>query len=344
MGMSKKNFFRIMRCASEANISDVNFAADEPVFWRRSGMWSPLREYKPTQEDIYQIFCELIKTDDWDELVKKKCLNCAWTMDKWRYRIHAYYKLGKLSFAIRVLPQTIPSFFSLGQATIIQQFAGYRHGLLLITGTTGAGKTTSVAAFLEDLNQQESLHILTLEDPVEFIYSKGRCLISQRELGDDFLSFPDAMEQAMREAPDVVMISELRDGQTVEAVLKAAVSGCLVVATMHAGSTTEAVERIISMLPESQQALGKSLLASSLIGVCTQCLLPGKSGRQLCAVECLKNNEAVRNIIRSGRYEQLKNVMQAGNMEGMQTMEKAVEKLRNSNLLHREYNKLLHIG
>lgn len=343
MGMNQKDFMRIMRCAAEAGISDINLVAGEPVFWRRNGIWSPLREYKPTDEDIYQVFCQLVQKEAWDELLQQKAINVAWAMEKWRYRIHAYYKMGKIAFAVRVLPQMIPSFAALGQAAVLQQFLTYRQGLVLVTGATGAGKTTSVAAFLEALNQQESLHILTLEDPVEFIYSKSRSLISQREAGRDFATFGDAMEQAMRESPDVIMVSELRDSKTVQAVLNAAVTGCLVVATMHAGSVTEAIERIISMVPEAQQALGKSLLASGLIGVCTQQLLLGKGGSRYCAVECLKNNEAVSNIIRSSRYEQLKNVMQSGGIDGMQTMEKAVAKLR-GNLIQRRDERLVSIG
>lgn len=235
--------------------------------------------------------------------------------------------------AIRVMPMQIPQLENLGQAGLIGQFADYRQGLLLVTGATGAGKSTTVAALLDELNRGSSLHILTLEDPVEYELPSETSLVSQLEKEVDFFSYGQAVENAMRQAPDIIMVSEMRDVETVQAVLNAAVSGHYVIATMHAGSVIEAVERLVSMYPAEKQSMAKSLLASSLVGICTQKLLPGRQGLKECALECLKANGAVRNIIRSGKYDQLYNIMEAGVGEGMQTMALAEDKLRRSNLL-----------
>ena len=265
-------------------------------------------------------------------------------MDSWRYRVHVYKKRGQISFAIRTLPRQIPALEQLGQAEIAGRFGDRRQGLFLVTGATGAGKSTTVAALLESMNRSGNLHILTLEDPIEFLFTKGYGLVSQLEKGDDFGDYFQAVENAMREGPDVIMVSELRDYRTVHAVLNAAVSGHYVIATMHAGSVTETVERLISMYPEEQQSMGRSLLAASLQGICTQQLLTGRGGIKHCAVECLNANHAARNIIRSGKYEQLHNIIQSGMAEGMQSMEMGVDKLRKANLVRREFGKVLSAG
>lgn len=344
MCLRKSDFVRILRCASEAGISDVHLAADEPVCWKRGDVLSHLKDYVPTEKDIYELFKLLVKEESWEKMRRDNAVNCAWEKDGWRYRIHGYKKHGGIAFAIRTLPKEIPDLEQLGQAGLVSRFRDIRQGLLLVTGATGAGKSTTVAALLERMNRTDSLHILTLEDPVEFLYSRGYGLVSQLERGADFEDYFQAVENAMREGPDIIMVSELRDCQTVQAVLNASVSGHYVVATMHAGSVVEAVERLVSMYPEGQQAIAKSLLAASLQGICTQRLLPGRSGMKQCAVECLRVNHAARNLIRSGRYEQLYNIIQSGRAEGMQTMDMAVDILRRGNLLRKDFDVALSVG
>ncbi len=344
MCVSKGDLTRILHCASEAGISDVYISTGCPVYWRRGEVLSPLKEYIPSAKDIYEIFKFLVRDDHWDTMAAEKAVNSTCQLGEWRYRIHVYRKSGQLAFAIRVLPREIPELAALGQAAMIGRFSRYRQGLLLVTGATGAGKSTTVASFLAELNRQERLHILTLEDPVEFVYPQSSCLVSQLERGEDFADYGQALENAMREAPDVIMVSEMRDRETVQAVLNAALSGHYVVATMHAGSAAEAIERLVSMYPAGQQPMAQSLLSASLVGVCSQRLLPGRGGIKQCAVECLHANHAVRNIIRSGKYEQLYNVMQSGRGEGMQTMEMAVEALERKNLLQPERGKDLSAG
>lgn len=344
MGVNKEALLRILQCASEAGISDVHIAQNQAVYWRRGEILSALNEYVPSENDIHIILQTLVKEELWEQLAQLKTVNCTYQLDEWRYRVHAYKKGGRIAFAIRILPRQIPEITQLGQASLIKRFAAYRQGLLLVTGATGAGKSTTVAAFLEYLNQQENLHILTLEDPIEFLYSSSHSLISQLELGEDFHDYGQAVNNAMREAPNVIMVSEMRDKETVQAVLNAAVSGHLVVATMHAGSASEAIERLVSMYPLGQQNMAQSLLSASLIGVCSQRLLAGKGGRRYCAMECLYANQAAKNIIRQGKYEQLYSIMQSGMSEGMQTMEMGIAALRRNNLLKWERGKELSVG
>ena len=333
MGLGKIDFERIVMCAAEVGISDIHIAEGEPVYWRRCGCLSPLREFIPTAEDIFKIFQRFVTEADMEKFIAEKALNIAWEFNHFRYRIHVYYKRAKVAFAMRVLPRKIPQMESLGQAGKIEQYAGCRSGLLLVTGATGSGKTTTVAALLERLNETDTLHILTLEDPIEFIYDKGCSLISQLEYGQDFLTYAEGVEHAMRESPDVIMVSEMRDSQTVEAVLNAAASGHFVIATMHAGSVIEAVERIISMYPSEMQNMVKSLLASVLVGIQTQQLVTRRGGNRVCAVETIKGTNAVKNLIRSGKFEQLVNIMQAGRHEGMQTMEMGLESIKEREIL-----------
>lgn len=333
--VSNRDMERILRCASEAGISDVHITAGEPVFWRRGDILSPLKQYVPDTDNIFKFVRQYFPKRIQEKIIDGENTDFTLQINPWRYRVHCYSKRGRMAMAIRVLPMKIPPLEALGQAGMAAQFADCQHGLLLVTGATGAGKSTTVAALLEVV-QKRSLHILTLEDPIEYELSSETSLISQLEKEVDFQSYGQAVENAMRQAPDVIMVSEMRDMETVHAVLNAAVSGHYVIATMHAGSVIEAVERLVSMYPLEKQAMARSLLASSLTGICTQKLLTGKGGLKECAMECLKANGAVRNIIRSGKYEQLYNLMEAGTSEGMQTMDKAEEKLRRHSLLKKE--------
>lgn len=344
MGVNKSTWERILRCASETGVSDIHVTAGEPVYWRRSKVLSALKDHVPTEKDTFEMFQRMVSEDMWERMAVDRTVNCAFNLGEWRYRLHAYKKQGQLAFAIRTMPKTIPKLDVLGQAALVEKFSRYRQGLLLITGTTGSGKSTTTAAFLEGINCRESLHILTLEDPIEYIYSSGHGFISQLEKGLDFDDYGRAVENAMRERPDIIMVSEMRNRKTVQAVLNAAVSGHFVVATMHAGSVVEAVERLVSMYPAGQQDMARSLLAASLVGICTQQLLPGRDGMLHCAVECLQVDHGARNIIRNGKYEQLSNIMQSGSRAGMQTMDMALEALKRSNLLARDWEKMFRAG
>lgn len=328
MGLTNDDFERIMLCAAEANVADVHITEEVPVYWRRYGALSPLREYVPSQQDMRRLLNRLLDDDCAEHFRKKLNADFSWNMGKWRYRfnISRLYD-GRLSFAIRTLARQIPELSELGQAGLLRRFLKLRQGLLLITGKTSNGKTTSAAAFINELNNIDDLHIITLEDPVEFIFPPGRCLISQRELGKSFYSYAAAIKNAMRQDPDIIYISELRDTETVRLAIDAAATGHLVVATMHTAGAVEALERLEGMFSADERAAGRSMLSSVLKGVCTQQLFPVKSGGLGCAVEILTANQSVRSLIRAGKFEQLTSVMQSGGKQGMQTMQQGIAQL-----------------
>lgn len=333
MGLCESDFEEILISASQGGASDVFISEAVPVFYRQWGMLSVIKEYKASKEDIWKIFSRITHRDQQEEFLRRKEVDFTWELSGWRYRVHIYRQQGKIAFAFRIMPHKIPGLEELGQAAAIRQFMDCRDGLLLVTGATGAGKTTTVAALLAEMNKNKNYHILTLEDPVEFVYPQGRCLFSQQELGGDFFGYPGGIISAMRENPDVIMIAELRDGKSCEAALSAAASGHYVIATMHTGGVVETVERFISMVSPEKQNLARSMLASSLRGICAQKLYKGVDGRLHCGAEILQGNNAAANIIRRGKYELLKSVMQSGAVQGMQTMEMAMEKLRSQNLI-----------
>ena len=317
----------ILAAAAEEGASDVFLSEGKPMFCRQAGRMKKMGQQELTKEALCKFFFQITCREQQTRYLKYREVDFTWEAAPWRYRIHVFRQQGRISFALRILPRSIPALGELGQASLVQQFMDYGDGLLLVTGATGAGKTTTVAAFLAEVGRRREYHILTLEDPVEYVYPSGRCLFSQQELGGDFVDYASGIVSAMRENPDVIMIAELRDGAACAAALSAASSGHYVIATMHTGGAVETVERFISMFPVEQQELVRSMLASSLRGICSQKLFRGRDGRQYCGAELLHSNNAVANIIRKGKYEQLKSVMQSGADTGMQTMEMAVDKL-----------------
>lgn len=327
MSLTDHEFERIMICAAEANISDVHFHVDEPVFWRRYGELSPLKEYVPTAEDLWRIFVGMASEQQQEEYENGNDVDFSWCMEQWRYRVNVYRQRGKLSFAFRTIKRLIPDLEALGEAGKIKQFLNKRQGLIMITGATGSGKTTTMAAFINNLNENEDLHIVTMEDPVEYVYPKGKSIISQRELGRDFVSYEAALQSVLRQDPDVICVAELRNKKVAQLALDAAATGHLVITTMHTSSVDEAIARLESMFPPEQQPQVRNMMASVLIGVSAQRLMPNPKGGRFSAAEILVVNQPVKNLIRTGKYEQLASVMQSSFKDGMQTMEMSVENL-----------------
>lgn len=337
MGLSDHDFERILICAAEAGISDIHIHARKPVYWRRYGNLSPLREYVPSIEDLWRIFNRIAEEDVREKYVDGNDVDFGWNMEQWRFRINAYRQNGNLSFALRTINRIIPQLDDLGEAGKIQQFIKARQGLLMITGATSMGKTTTMAAYINELNQHEDLHIITLEDPIEYVYPRGRSIISQRELGQDFMSYTTALRSVLRQDPDVICVSELRNYEVAQLAINAAATGHLVITTMHTASTTEALQRLESMFPAEQQTQARNLISTVLIGISAQQLLPCSRGGLQSAVEILVANQPIRNLIRTGKYEQIETVLQSSMKEGMQTMDISLEHLRSLDLLKEDF-------
>ena len=244
-----------------------------------------------------------------------------------RFRVNAFNEKGHLAAAFRLIPTKMPTIEVLGMPQVISGFADYPRGLVLVTGPTGSGKSTTLAAIINKINSEKSVHILTIEDPIEFTHKSKRSLVAQREVHYDTYSFSRALKSALREDPDVVLLGEMRDLETISAAITIAETGHLVFATLHTNSAAQSVDRMIDVFPAEQQPQIRSQLAGILMAVCSQRLVPAIGGGRVCAAEIMVANTAIRSIIREGKTHQLDTAIQTGASEGMQTMDRTLGKL-----------------
>jgi len=245
-----------------------------------------------------------------------------------RFRVNVYYQREAVGAAFRLIPQEIKSLEELSLPPVLHQLAEYPRGLVLVTGPTGSGKSTTLAAIIDEINRTRSEHILTVEDPIEFVHRHKKCIVNQREIGPDAKSFGAALKAALRQDPDVILVGEMRDFETISTALTAAETGHLVFGTLHTQSAPSTIDRIIDVFPPAQQEQVRIMMANSLQAVVTQALLPTADGSgRVAALEILLPDDAVRNLIRQAKVEQVYSVMQTNTARGMQTMEQALADL-----------------
>lgn len=264
-----------------------------------------------------------------EDAYNKAEVDMAFSNDKFgRYRVNIYKQKGSYAIAIRALPTEVKSFSSLGLPSVIKQFAYKSNGLLLVTGPTGSGKSTTLAAVLDLINKTRRCHIITIEDPIEYVYHHGISLVSQREVGRDTASFAAALRGALREDPDVILVGEMRDPETISIALTAAETGHLVLSTLHTVGVAKTVDRIVDAFPSDKQTQIQSQLASALRGVVSQVLIPRKntSGVVL-ATEIMIANSAIANLVREGKPHQIANVLQTSKDSGMHSLDYDLERL-----------------
>jgi twitching motility protein PilT len=245
-----------------------------------------------------------------------------------RFRVNVYRQRGTAAMAMRAVTGEIPSLESLGLPAVTAQLVKYHKGLVLVTGPTGSGKSTTLAAMIDLINQQRRCHILTLEDPIEYLHQHKKSMVNQREIGQDSAGFARALRSALRQDPDVILVGEMRDLETIAIAITAAETGHLVLATLHTVDAPQTIDRVIDVFPPHQQQQIRVQLANTLVGVLSQRLLKRQGGKgRVAAVEILLNNAAVRNLIREGKVYQLYSVMQTGSRSGMQLMDASLVKL-----------------
>ena len=297
--------------------SDLSYAvAEQPVLF-------PDREHK-----VYALFAPILPEKQRIALRDKGECDFAWALASGhRFRINLYNSMDGLAAAVRIIPKEVPTCKGLGLPDAVRKLAELRRGLVLLTGVTGSGKSTTLAAVINEINRNRAVHILTLEDPVEYRYVSARSLIHQREVGKDTDSFVSGLRAALREDPDVIAVGEMRDLETIAIAVTAAETGHLVFATLHTRGAAETVNRIIDVFPEQQQQQIRIQLAGSLQAVISQQLLPDRQGGRTAAFEIMVVTPALRNLIREGRIQQMESYIQTGSQYGMQTMEAAVGKL-----------------
>ena len=326
----------LIRKAVEKEASDIHMTVGQRPYMRCLGILQPMDSCLLTEKNM-SAACSVILNDcQREKLAIEREIDLSWTFDGRRFRVHAYYQQGWPALAFRLLPERIPSLAELGAPKAWQKMKDIDQGLILVTGRTGSGKSTTLAAFIEELNHEKSYHIVTLEDPIEYILKPQQSFISQRELGRDFLSFSQALRSSLREAPDVIMVGEIRDAETMQTAMAAAATGVLVLGTLHSQNAEETALRVEGLFPLGEQAQVRAQFAEVLTGIFAQRLLPGAQGGRVNLTEVLLAVPAVRSLLRQGKYNQLSSVMLSHGRQGMQTAAMAMDALVGAGCISRE--------
>jgi twitching motility protein PilT len=318
------DFAEVLTMMAEERASDVHLSPGFPPAIRVRGRIVPLEEYGPlssqqTRDTVYS----MLNDDQRKKFESNKQIDLAYAVPGVaRFRVNCFFQRGSISAAFRRIPHEIPQLEELGLPQVLEEFTRKPRGFVLVTGPTGSGKSTSLAAMLDIINREREEHILTIEDPIEFLHKHKRCIVNQREIGSDADDFALALKSALREDPDVILVGEMRDLETMSTALTAAETGHLVFATLHTQSTAQTVDRIIDIFPPGQQAQVRMQLSIALQGIVTQQLLPTADGTgRVVATEVLVPNPAVRNLIREGKTHQIYSAIQTSGSQGMQTMD-----------------------
>lgn len=311
------------------NASDLHLQVGLAPILRIDGALRPLTAYPIlTEELVEQLVYATLDEAQQKILIKDKEIDYSFAFgDLGRFRVNAFHEKGNMAAAFRLIPTVIKSIEDLGLPAVVSTFADRPHGLVLVTGPTGSGKSTTLAALVDKINSEKSVHIITIEDPIEFTHHSKRSVVAQREVHYDTYSFAAALRSILREDPDVVLIGEMRDLETIQAAITVAETGHLVFATLHTNSAAQSIDRIIDVFPAHQQPQIRAQLANILVGICSQRLVPAIDGGRVAVTEILVANAAVRSIIREGKTHQLDMAIQTGAELGMQTMDRELAKL-----------------
>jgi twitching motility protein PilT len=310
--------------------SDLHVTVGSPPAFRVRGHIARLDGVEPfTADDTRSLLYRVLSSEQQKHFELNRQLDFAYSMPGLaRFRVNVYYQREAVGAAFRLIPQEIKSLEELSLPPILHSLAEYPRGLVLVTGPTGSGKSTTLAAIIDEINRTRAEHILTVEDPIEFVHRHKRCIVNQREIGPDAQSFAAALKAALRQDPDVILVGEMRDLETISTALTAAETGHLVFGTLHTQSAPSTIDRIVDVFPPEQQEQVRIMIAGSLQAVITQTLLPtADGGGRVAALEILLPDDAVRNLIRQAKVEQVYSVMQTNTARGMQTMEQALADL-----------------
>jgi twitching motility protein PilT len=323
----------LMERLVEMGGSDMHIQAGAPVYFRASGKLAPIDDQPLSPQECQKLIFSMLNNTQRKELEQNWELDCSYGVKGLaRFRVNVYKERGCYAACLRALSSKIPNFDVLGLPDIVREMAERPRGLILVTGQTGSGKTTTLAAILDLVNRTRAEHILTVEDPIEYVFPNVKSLFHQRQKGEDTKSFANALKAALREDPDIILVGEMRDLETISLAITAAETGHLVFGTLHTSSAAGTVDRIIDVFPANQQAQIRAMLSNSLIAVFSQNLVrkkspkPGEYGRCL-SQEIMIVTPAIANLIREGKAPQVYSAIQTGAKLGMQTMEQALTNL-----------------
>lgn len=338
--MSSKNIREIVATGFARGASDIHLTVGRPPIYRLNGKLQPLPETLPLMDvDLKIMSRELLNNaniaDSWQVNGQVDFACCFSKIG--RVRVNLFRQRGFYALALRLIPNTIPQLETLGLPAIIKSLAMKDKGLILVTGATGSGKSTTLAGMINQINQTKNCHILTLEDPIEYLHPPGKCIINQREVGTDTSTFAHGLKAALRQNADVIMVGEMRDEETVSTAITAAETGHLVLTSLHSNGAAQTVERLISIFPSHHQAQIRIQLATTLQGIVSQQLVPRIDGNgRIAATEILIATPAIRNLLRENKMYQIYSAIQTGHAAGMITMDKSLKLLYQQNIISSE--------
>ena len=319
--------------------SDLHITAGAPPTVRVRGRLVPMEGYPVlTPNDTREIVYSILSEGQRQKFENNWQLDFAYQIPgRARFRVNAYMQRSAVGAAFRLIPFDVVPLETLGLPPVVAEFANKPRGLVLVTGPTGSGKSTTLASLIDVINATREEHIMTVEDPIEFLHQHKKCLVNQRELGSDAISFSEGLRAALREDPDVILVGEMRDIETISTAITAAETGHLVFATLHTQDTPQTIDRIIDVFPAEQQGQIRAMLSVALQGIMTQMLLPTADGAGRCvAAEVLVPTPAVRNLIRESKTHQIYSVLQTGASSGMQTMDASLAQLVRAGKVNRQ--------
>lgn len=329
----------LLHRVQETGSSDLHLCVGKPPCVRLHGKIRELAEYEAFSSNITQrIIYDILSDEQIQRFENELELDFAYTLadGSARFRVNAYRDRGHVAAAMRIIPTKIPTPDELNLPKAIMEMADRPRGLMLVTGPTGSGKSTTLAAVLNLINMQRDEHILTIEDPIEFVHEHKRCVVNQREVGSDTRAFKNALRAALREDPDVILVGEMRDNETIHLAVTAAETGHLVFGTLHTNSAAESVDRMVGVFPSEEQEQIRTQLSNSLVAIVSQQLLPRNGGGRVAAIEIMIANSAIRNLIRENKAHQMTSIMQTQTQIGMQTMDQALRDLYHQGLITME--------
>lgn len=339
MPMPSLTIDQLFEQANASGASDIHLVVGKSPLMRVDGVIMPIMEGENalTDADIDGMLRALMTAPQMERYEREREIDLSYDISSGvRFRVNCHFEREHKGLVARVIPDAIPSLEDLAMPEIVRDIIRADRGIILATGPTGSGKSTTLAALIETINQERPVHIITLEDPIEFMYHPKKALIRQRQCGTDFLSFAEAMKRVLRQDPDVLLVGEMRDLETIAAALTLAETGHLVLGTLHTNNAVQTVDRIIDVFPPHQQQQIRTQLSMTLRAVIAQRLVPKKGGGRVALREVLINTPAVANIIRDNRIAELQNVIQTSAAEGMITMDRDIVRLMNLGLMDKE--------
>lgn len=341
------NIRELLEKAYEEHASDLHIIVNSPPILRIDGELHPVGGYPLSRVDTENMAKDLIPESLWEHFIEQGEVDFNYELEgKSRFRLNAYHQRNSISIAIRTIPATIPTIADLNLPKTLEDLMDKPQGLVLVTGPTGSGKSTTLAAMINYINRNFAKHIITLEDPIEYVHQHIKSIINQREVGTDTKSFANGLRASLRQDPDIILVGEMRDLETISTAITAAETGHLVLATLHTSSAAQTIDRIIDVFPPHQQRQIRLQVSNVLQGIISQRLFPVREGGgRVAATEILINTPSVANLIRNEKIHQIQNVLQTSRAQGMHTLEMSIQSLvKNGTISNESAAPYLNIG